>query len=81
VVLFDGAAGGAAPSLEEVARWSETLPYEIMCTLGKRVTRIYVRGGRPVKLTSLVGERSEWADQAADHFLRRAQAVAAARRR
>jgi hypothetical protein len=44
------------------------------------VTRIYVRAGRPVKLTSLVGERSEWADQAADHFLRRAQAVAAARR-
>ena len=80
VVLFGGAADGGAPSLEEVARWSETLPYEIMCTIGKRVTRIYVRGGRPVKLTSLVGERSEWADQAADHFRLRAQAVAAARR-
>jgi alanine racemase len=80
VVMFDGQSDAASPSLEEVARWSETLPYEIMCTLGKRVTRIYVRAGRPVKLTSLVGERSEWADQAADHFLRRAQAVAAARR-
>jgi len=80
VVLFDGHSDAASPSLEEVARWSETLPYEIMCTLGKRVTRIYVRAGRPVKLTSLVGESSEWADQAADHFLRRAQAVAAARR-
>ena len=79
VVLFGGAEGGA-PTLEEVARWSETLPYEIMCTIGKRVTRIYVREGRPVKLTSLVGERSEWADQAADHFRMRAQAVAAARR-
>lgn len=81
VVLFGAAQeGGTALSIEEVARWSETLPYEIMCTIGKRVTRIYVRGGRPVKLTSLVGERAEWAEQAADHFRLRAQAVAAAKR-
>jgi alanine racemase len=64
--------------LEEVARWSETLPYEIMCTIGKRVTRIYVSQGRPVKLTSLVGEHADWAAQAADHFRLRAQALAAA---
>ncbi len=80
VVLF-GDQGDAVLPLEEVARGSETLPYEIMCTIGKRVSRIYVRGGRPVKLTSLVGERAEWADQAADHFRLRAQALAAARRR
>lgn len=80
VVLF-GAEGAAAVPIEEVAAWSETLPYEIMCTIGKRVTRIYVRGGRPVKLTTLVGERAEWAEQAADHFRLRAQAVAAARGR
>jgi alanine racemase len=71
VVLF-GEQGGATLSLEEIARWSETLPYEIMCTIGKRVARIYLRGGRPVKLTSLVGERAEWASQAADHFRTRA---------
>ena len=80
VVLF-GAQGEASLPLEEVARGSETIPYEIMCTIGKRVTRIYVSGGRPVKLTSLVGEREEWVDQAVDHFRRRAQAVAAAKRR
>jgi alanine racemase len=79
VVLF-GDQEETALTLEEVARGSETLPYEIMCTIGKRVTRIYVRGGRPVKLTSLVGERAEWAEQAVDHFRLRAQAVAAARR-
>jgi alanine racemase len=79
VVLF-GTSDGATIPLEEIAAWSETLPYEIMCTIGKRVTRIYVRGGRPVKLTSLVGESAEWAEQAADHFRLRAQAVAAARR-
>lgn len=80
VVLFGGEGPGAI-SIEEIAAWSETLPYEIMCTIGKRVTRIYVRGGRPVKLTTLVGESAEWAEQAADHFRLRAQAVAAARGR
>ncbi len=79
VVLF-GDQGDDPITIEDVARWSETLPYEIMCTIGKRVTRIYVRGGRPVKLTTLVGERREWAEQAADHFRMRARALAATRR-
>lgn len=79
VVLF-GSQGDAVLELEEVARASETLSYEIMCTIGKRVTRIYVRGGRPVKLTTLVGESAEWAEQAADHFRMRALALEAARR-
>jgi alanine racemase len=80
VVLF-GDQGDAALSIEEVAEGSATIPYEIMCTIGKRVTRIYVRDGRPVKLTSLVGESAEWANQAADHFRMRAEALAAVRRR
>ena len=80
VVLFGDQDGDASLPLEEVAEGSRTLPYEIMCTIGKRVTRIYVRDGRPVKLTSLVGERAEWVAQAADHFRLRAEAVAAARR-
>ena len=79
VVLF-GEQGGDRLDLAEVARGSETLPYEIMCTIGKRVARIYVENGRPTKLTSLVGESAEWAARAAEHFRRRAQAVAAARR-
>ena len=80
VVLF-GDQGDAVLALDEVAGWSDTLPYEVMCTIGKRVTRIYVSGGRPVKLTSLVGESPVWADQAADHFRMREQALAAARHR
>lgn len=80
VVLF-GEQGDAALPLEEVAAGSETLPYEIMCTIGKRVTRIYVSGGRPVKLTTLVGESEEWAHRAADHFRMREEALTAARRR
>jgi alanine racemase len=80
VVLF-GDQGEVRLSIEEIARGSETLPYEVMCTIGKRVTRIYVRGGRPVRINTLVGERTVWADAAADHFRMRDQALAAARRR
>jgi alanine racemase len=80
VVLF-GDQGEASLPLEEVARGSETLPYEVMCTIGKRVTRIYVRGGRPVRLTTLVGESEDWTHRAADHFRMREAAITAARRR
>ena len=79
VILF-GEQGEASLTLEAVAAGSETIPYEIMCTIGKRVTRIYVRRGRPVKLTTLVGESEEWAHRAADHFRMREEALAAARR-
>src|SRR5206468_8003365 len=37
VVIF-GDQHDDALSIEEVARGSETIPYEIMCTIGKRVT-------------------------------------------
>jgi alanine racemase len=80
VVLF-GEQGQEKLTLEEVAAGSETIPYEIMCTIGKRVTRIYVRNGRPVKLTTLVGESEEWMHRAADHFRMRDEALAAAGRR
>ena len=78
VVLF-GDQEGQRLTLDEVATGSRTLPYEVMCTIGKRVTRIYVRDGRPVKLTSLVGESPDWTRRAAEHFRLRAEAVAAAR--
>jgi alanine racemase len=73
VVLFGEQAGAGLPvatlSVEEVAGWSETLPYEILCTLGKRVTRIYREGGRVPHMTTLVGERPEWT-AAADGYVR-----------
>jgi alanine racemase len=80
VVLF-GSQGDERLGVDEVAAWSRTLHYEIMCTIGKRVTRIYVRGGRPIRLTTLVGESEEWTHAAADHFRSREDALAAARKR
>lgn len=56
VVLF-GRQGEERLPVEEVAAWSETLSYEVLCTIGKRVTRIYLRGRRPWKVMTLVGER------------------------
>ena len=76
VVLF-GEQDGVSLPVEEVARWSETLPYEVMCTIGKRVTRLYCRGGRAVRMTTLVGERPEWT-AAADDYIRRRSAPATA---
>jgi alanine racemase len=55
VVLF-GRQNGASLTVEELAGWSETLPYEVLCTIGKRVSRIYLRGGRPWRVVTLVGE-------------------------
>lgn len=55
VVLF-GSRNGASIPVEELAGWSETLPYEVLCTLGKRVTRVYLRDGRPWRVLTLVGE-------------------------
>jgi alanine racemase len=56
VVLF-GTQQGASLAVEEVAAWSGTLGYEILCTIGKRVTRIYLREQKPWKVMTLVGER------------------------
>ena len=64
VVLF-GSQGGAHLPVEEVAAWSETLSYEVLCTIGKRVTRIYLRGQRPWKVLTLVGERHRHGFEAA----------------
>jgi alanine racemase len=54
-----GEQKGASITLEEVAERAETIPYEILCSMGKRVVRVFLRDGRPVKILTLVGERQE----------------------
>jgi alanine racemase len=56
VVIF-GEQAGASLALEEVAALSGTIPYEIMCSIGKRVPRVFRRGAATVKVTTLIGER------------------------
>lgn len=65
VLLFGGEVAGAVDPpirVEEVAEWAGTIPWEIFCQLDKRVVRKYVRGGRAVKVITLVGERLESLD-------------------
>ena len=58
VVLW-GEQRGARIGLEEVAAWAQTIPYDLLCSMGKRVVRIFLREGRPPKVLTLVGERRE----------------------
>jgi alanine racemase len=41
VVIF-GAQGGQTLTVEEVAAWGETIPYEILCGVSKRVPRLHI---------------------------------------
>jgi alanine racemase len=70
VVLF-GEQQGATLAVEEIAAGSETLPYEILCTIGKRVTRLYVREGHPVRVSTLIGERADWSPAVTDYLRQR----------
>ncbi len=46
-VTFFGRTGEDSMSLEEVARKASTIPYEVTCSVGKRVKRVYVGGEDP----------------------------------
>jgi alanine racemase len=74
VVLF-GEQQGAMLPIEEIAVGSETLPYEVLCTIGKRVTRLYVRRDQPVRVSTLIGERADWSPAVTDYL--RARELAA----
>jgi alanine racemase len=55
VVLF-GAQGGERISVAEVARQAGTIPYEVTCSVGKRVPRVYV-GGEDIVLHPATSSR------------------------
>lgn len=74
VVMF-GEQGGVSLPVEEVATGSGTLPYEVLCTIGKRVTRLYVRADQPVRVSTLIGERADWSASVTDYLRRRDAAV------
>ena len=46
VVTLIGRDGGDQISVEELARLGGGFHYELICDLGKRVPRVYLRGGR-----------------------------------
>ncbi|HEU4724309.1 MAG TPA: alanine racemase [Candidatus Eisenbacteria bacterium] len=58
VVLW-GDQRGARLDLNEVADRAQTIPYELLCGMGKRVVRLFLREGAPTKVVTLIGERRE----------------------
>ncbi|MBC5580591.1 alanine racemase [Anaerofilum sp. BX8] len=43
--------GGAADSVDDIADKCGTVNYEIICDIGRRVQRVYTRGGKPIQVT------------------------------
>lgn len=58
VVLW-GEQRGATIELNDVAERAQTIPYDLLCNMGKRVVRIYLSEGKPPKVLTLIGERQE----------------------
>jgi len=56
VVLW-GEQRGAAIELNEVAERAQTIPYDLLCNMGKRVVRVFLSEGKPPKVLTLIGER------------------------
>ena len=52
VVTLLGRDGEGVIRVEELAAWADTIPYEILCGLGRRVQRRYVRAPRPPLVAS-----------------------------
>jgi alanine racemase len=55
VVVF-GRQGAAEITAEEVARWAQTINYEVTTSILPRVTRVFLRGGQVVAIQPLVRE-------------------------
>lgn len=54
-VVFFGTQNGATITLHELAGWADTIPYEILCGISKRVPRTYLRKGKVEAYKSLLG--------------------------
>lgn len=66
VVLF-GQQGVGEITVDEVAARVGTINYEIICGIGKRVTRVYIKSGKTVGMRTLTERRAvgrgRWADE------------------
>ena len=56
VVLF-GRQGEAEITVDEVAKIEGSINYEVICGIGKRVTRVYLESGEPIGLRTLTERR------------------------
>ena len=53
-VTVVGRSGKDEISMDDVASWTGTINYEVVCLVGKRVPRVYVRDKEVTAVTSLI---------------------------
>ena len=51
-VILAGEQGGERVTFEELAAWSNTITYEMICIIGKRVPRVYLQDDVIVQIHS-----------------------------
>lgn len=54
VVTVIGKDGGEEISTDDVAAWTGTINYEVVCLVGKRVPRVYIKDNEVTKVKSLI---------------------------
>jgi alanine racemase len=54
-VVLLGRQGDASISVDDLARWGGTIPYEVLCGISKRVPRTYFRAGKLESFKNLLG--------------------------
>ena len=53
-ITIVGEEDGKRITMEEIAAMTDTVHYEIMCVIGKRVPRVYRRGGKDIGVVDYV---------------------------
>ncbi|HYP39359.1 MAG TPA: alanine racemase [Chloroflexia bacterium] len=54
-VVLLGRQGNQEITADEIARWCDTISYEILCGLSDRVPRHYIHDGQPLEVCNLLG--------------------------
>ena len=54
VVTLMGTENGATFNAEDIAELTDTIPYEVICAISKRVPRVYLKNGEEVMRKSYV---------------------------
>jgi alanine racemase len=50
VVTVYGRDAGAVLPIEQIAEWMDTIHYEVVCSIGHRVPRVYLDGEKQVSM-------------------------------
>lgn len=48
VLLFGNGKNGHIPTADDIAKWTDTINYEVVCLVSKRVARVYLQNGKEV---------------------------------